>query len=111
MIYHIFNYRIHGVWYRDSVIYTEEQFSHIMDVIGWRLPVNIRVYHFGAPDERRYVLTNRIVLERPILSLDPLLLFSTAPKLRVGLHDKSLRRNYPVIRQVGRFVLAEECGE
>ena len=111
MVYHIFNYLISGTWYRDSAIYSEEQFSRIMDAIGWRLPANIRVYHFGVPDQRHYALTNRIVLERPVLSLDPMLLFNSAPSLRVQLHDKILQRNCPVIRQVGRFVLAEERGE
>lgn len=107
MVYHIFNYRIQGVWYRDSTPYSEAQFSHVMDAIGWRLPANIRVYQDG----RRYALTNRIMLERPILTLDPLLLFSSVPEVRVGLHDKVLRRDFTVIRQVGRFVLAEEHGE
>lgn len=111
MVYHIFNYHIQGVWYRDSTPYSEAQFSHVMDAIGWRLPANIRVYHYGVPDGRRYALTNRIMLERPILTLDPLLLFSSVPEVRVGLHDKVLRRDFTVIRQVGRFVLAEEHGE
>ena len=107
MVYHIFNYLIQGVWYRDSTTYSDEQFSHIMDVMEWRLPANIRVYHFGAPDGRCYA----IMLERPILTLDPLLLFSSVPRARVGLHDKVLRRDFTVIRQVGRFVLAEGRGE
>lgn len=110
MVYHIFNYHIQGVWYRDSTPYSEAQFSHVMDAIGWRLPANIRVYHYGVPDGRSYALTNRIMLERPILTLDPLLLFSSVPEVRVGLHDKVLRRDFSVIRQVGRFALAEGRG-
>lgn len=41
MVYHIFEYRIGGVWYRDSSVYSDQQFSRIMDRLAWNLPYNV----------------------------------------------------------------------
>ena len=49
MVYHIFNYCIDGVWYRDSEIYSDTQFDAVMERLEWKLPSNMRVFHFGAP--------------------------------------------------------------
>lgn len=43
MVYHIFNYRVQGCWYRDGDIYSDEQFDHIMSALEWRLPAGIQV--------------------------------------------------------------------
>ena len=51
MIYHIFNYRIQGKWYRDSATYSEAQFERIMEALDWKLPVHMQIYHLGVLTE------------------------------------------------------------
>lgn len=88
MVYHIFQYCIGGVWYRDSQIYSDTQFDAIMDRLEWRLPAGMRVFHFGAPGPKSYPLDNPIVLRRPILSLDPAALGIESSISRAILNDK-----------------------
>lgn len=70
MIYHIFKFRICGKWYRDSVVYSDQQFSSIMDRLDWQLLYNTQVFHYGLPDKNHYELTNQVLLAYPVLSLD-----------------------------------------
>lgn len=105
MVYHIFQYCIDGVWYRDSQIYSDMQFDAIMDQLAWQLPIGMRVFHFGAPGPKHYILDNPIVLHRPILSLDPLVLATKAPDSRVILNDRHTQQHLPVTCQIGRFVI------
>lgn len=85
MIYHIFNYRIQGKWYRDSATYSEAQFERIMEALDWKLPVHMQIYHYGSPDRKYYDLTNAIVVKRPVLSLDPMAL-AVSPQENVLLY-------------------------
>ena len=105
MVYHIFNYRIGEEWYRDSVTYSDQEFERIMDKFQWKLPVGIRVYHFGAPGSKWYPLVNPVVLKRQILSIEPLSLMETKPRRRTAVHDKLRQREYPVLYQLGRYLL------
>lgn len=107
MVYHIFQYCIDGVWYRDSQICSDTQFDAIMDRLEWRLPAGMRVFHFGAPGSKSYPLDNPIVLRRPVLSLDPTALSAGSPISRTILTDGYTHLRVPVIHQIGRFVI---CG-
>ena len=107
MVYHIFQYCIDGVWYRDSQICSDAQFDAIMDQLEWRLPAGMRVFHFGAPGPTHYSLDNPIVLCRPILSLDPAALIMAVPVHCAILNDRKTCLRIPVIHQIGRFVI---CG-
>ena len=107
MVYHIFQYCIGGVWYRDSQIYSDTQFDAIMDRLEWRLPAGMRVFHFGAPGPKSYPLDNPIVLRRPILSLDPAALSIESSISRAILNDKHTHLRVPILHQIGRFVI---CG-
>lgn len=78
-----------------------------MDRFHWKLPAGIRVFHFGAPGPRQYSLTNPILLKRHILSIDPLALLSAVPSKRTSAHDKQRRCEYPVLCQLGRFLLCQ----
>lgn len=106
MVYHIFEYWICGKWYRDSFTYSDQQFSHIMDKLAWKLPYNIQVFHYGIPGPDPYTLNDRVLLERPVLSLDIEALVGAKPETRIMLRDKLQQKEYPVLGQVGRFVLA-----
>ena len=105
MVYHIFQYCIDGIWYRDSQIYSDIQFDAIMDQLAWQLPIGMRVFHFGAPGPEHYHLDNPVVLHRPILSLDPMALATKAPNSRAILCDRHTQQRFPVACQVGRFVI------
>lgn len=108
MIYHIFMFRINGRWYRDSDTYSDQEFSRIMDRLKWKLPYNIEVFHYGLPDSHCCTLTNRVVLERPILSLDIRALAEAKPVLRTILCDKLRQREFHISGQLGRFVLTSD---
>lgn len=56
MIYHIFNYCVQGVWYRNNAIYSEDQFDRRMSALDWRLPAGIQVYYY-ADGERFSLVT------------------------------------------------------
>lgn len=106
MVYHIFEYWVCGKWYRDSSAYSDQQFSRIMDRLSWKLPYNIQVFHYGVPGPSSCTLTNRVLLERPVLSLNIEALAEAKPDTRIILCDKLRQREYPVLSQLGRFVLA-----
>lgn len=107
MVYHIFQYDIEGVWYRDSQVYSNAQFDAIMDRLEWRLPTGMRVFHFGAPGPEYYPLDNPVVLHRPVLSLNPVALATGALAYRAVLNDKLTRLRIPITHQIERFVI---CG-
>ena len=101
MIYHIFNYRIQGKWYRDSATYSEAQFERIMEALDWKLPVHMQIYHYGSPDRKYYDLTNAIVVKRPVLSLDPMALAVSPQEKRTSVYDKQREISWPVVHRLG----------
>lgn len=105
MIYHIFNYRVQGCWYRDGDIYSDEQFDHIMSALEWHLPVGIQVYHYGVPGRDHFTLDNPVICQRPVLSLDPMALVTTLPTTRLSVHDRQRRLDWPVEHRLGRFLI------
>lgn len=107
MIYHIFNYCIQGNWYRDGTVYSEAQFDRIMDALDWKLPFHIQIYHYGSSDRKHYDLTNKIVLKRPVLSLDPMALAASLPESRVLVYDKQRQISWPVTHRLGRFLICQ----
>lgn len=107
MVYHIFQYCIDGIWYRDSQVYSDAQFDTIMERLEWRLPAGMRVFHFGAPGPQYYPLDNPIVLRRPTLSLDPAALIAGVPFCQTKLNDRHTHLSIPVTHRIGRFVI---CG-
>lgn len=107
MVYHIFQYCIDGIWYRDSQIYSDAQFDTIMNQFEWRLPTGIRVFHFGSPGPRYYPLDNPVVLRRPVLSLNFAELVKVMPGYRVVLNDRHTGLRIPVTHRIGRFII---CG-
>ncbi len=109
MVYHIFNYCIDGVWYRDSEIYSDTQFDAVMEHLEWKLPSNMRVFHFGVPGPKQYHLDNPIILRRPVLSLDPMTLATAKPPCKTILSDKQAHLRIPVTHRTGRFVICDSA--
>lgn len=105
MVYHIFNYCIQDVWYRDSTSCSDKHFERIMYALDWKVPANIRVFHYGAPGPTPYELLNPVLLGRPVLSLDPLALAETRSHQHISVYDKHSHHVWPVLRRLGRFVI------
>ena len=107
MVYHIFQYCIDGIWYRDSQVFSDAQFDSIMNRLEWRMPSGMRAFHFGSPGPGYYPLDNPVVLHRPVLSLDPAVLVMGELGYQTSLNDRYTRQRIPVIHRIGRFVI---CG-
>lgn len=107
MVYHIFQYCIEGIWYRDSQVFSDAQFDSIMNRLEWRMPSGMRAFHFGSPGPGYYPLDNPVVLHRPVLPLDPAALVMGELGYQASLNDRYTRQRIPVIHRIGRFVI---CG-
>ena len=42
-----------------------------MNALEGKVPANVKIYHYGVPGRKHYDLTNPVILNRPVLSLDP----------------------------------------
>lgn len=105
MVYHIFNYCIQDVWYRDSTSCSDEHFDRTMCALDWKVPANIKIFHYGSPGPTPYELVNPVLLCRPILSIDPLALAEARIHQNVSVYDKHSHHVWPVLRRLGRFVI------
>ena len=108
MVYHIFNYRIQNTWYRDSVPCSDGVFDAVMEKLAWKLPANMRVYHYGSPGPQYYPMDNPIMLRRPILSLCPMELVTNGASGSAALYDRQRQQRFPVCSRLGRFVLCHD---
>ena len=105
MVYHIFNYCIQDVWYRDSTSCSDEHFDRTMCALDWKVPANIKIFHYGSPGPTPYELVNPVLLCRPILSIDPLALAEARIHQNVSVYDKHSHHVWPVLRRLDRFVI------
>ena len=105
MVYHIFNYCIQDVWNRDSTSCSDEHFDRTMCALDWKVPANIKIFHYGSPGPTPYELVNPVLLCRPILSIDPLALAEARIHQNVSVYDKHSHHVWPVLRRLGRFVI------
>ena len=96
MVYHIFNYRIQDIWYRDSAPCSDGVFDAVMEKLEWKLPANMRVYHYGSPGPQYYPLDNPVVLRRPILSLCPMELVTNGASGSAALYDRQASDLLPI---------------
>ena len=53
MVYHLFNYCIQGIWYRDSFSLSDDDFERIMNALEGKVPANVKIYHYGVPGRKR----------------------------------------------------------
>ena len=44
MVYHLFNYCIQGIWYRDSFSLSDDDFERIMNALEGKVPANVKIY-------------------------------------------------------------------
>lgn len=107
MIYHIFNYRIQGKWYRDSATYSEAQFERIMEALDWKLPVHMQIYHYGSPEPKILRSDECDSSQAAVLSLDPMALAVSPQEKRTSVYDKQREISWPVVHRLGRFLICQ----
>ena len=57
---HIICLKINGEWHQLPAIYPEAEFDALMDLIGWNVPLGMKIYHFhGNENERNPVMRTR----------------------------------------------------
>ena len=98
---HIICFKIDGVWYQTPVIYTEAEFDTLMDLIGWNMPFDMKVYHFHGNENER----NPVMQKRPVMTMDIEQLFNT-DALPYTYLDTRRNRSLKLKKQSERFAIA-----
>ena len=111
MVYHLFNYCIQGIWYRDSFSLSDDDFERIMNALEGKVPANVKIYHYGVPGRKRYDLTNPVILDRPVLSLNPFAMAQARIQQPASIYDKQRREVFPAIRRLGRYVIYQGAND
>ena len=98
---HIISIKIDGVWYQTPVIHTQQEFESLMDMLGWNVPYDMKIYHFHGNENER----NPVMQRRPVMEIDIEQLFKTETSPYTYLDT---RRNKPlkVKKQSERFAIA-----
>ena len=103
---HTFCYRA-GVWYRTPFSYSDKAFEGLMELLDWRLPYNMQVYHSKDGDWR----ANRVLMARPVLPIEESKFFVSRPAGSLRYWDSQRRAAFPVCFRLGDWVIAqtEDC--
>jgi len=101
--YHVFCFLINGVWHRTQQVFDDYAFDEMMDRLEWRLPYNMKVFHFNTT-EQPPVSRNPVFLSHPVIEIDLNELFME----RIGVRlKKSGQEPVKVLRLGGGFVIVE----
>lgn len=102
-VYHVFCFFINGTWFRTPQVFDDAAFDELMEMLEWRMPYNMRVFHFTS-DEQPPVSKNHVFLARPIVYVDLIELFKEKKGIR-------LKRNglkpVAVLHLSGEYVIIE----
>ena len=82
-----------------------------MNALEGKVPANVKVYHYGVPGQKRYDLTNPVILNRPVLSLDPFAMAQARIQQPASIYDKQRRQVFPAIRRLGRYVIYQGAND
>ena len=99
---HIICLRIGGEWFQTPVIYSETEFEALMNLIGWDVPFDMKIYHFHGDDNER----NPVMKKRPAMELDIERLLKTKPAQPRTYLDTLLNRPLRVQKEFERYVIA-----
>jgi len=99
---HIICLKIGGEWYQTPVIYSEEEFKALMDLIGWDVPFDMRIYHFHGKENE----CNSVMRERRHISLDIEAFLKSHVEKPYTVLDTRMNRVMQVRRQLGRYAVA-----
>ena len=102
-VYHVFCFRIDGIWYRTPEIFDDYTFEELMEMLSRGLPYNMKVFHFNS-NEHPPVSKNIIFNALPIIEINLTELFET----RIGVKlKKSGQKQVKVLRFSSGFFIIE----
>lgn len=87
-----------------SHIYTDDKFEKTMDLLDWRMPYQLRTWHFNSLDS---MLLNPVIERMAVQNVPIRELFSREPGQPMKLQDKLKECSYPIIRKSGSYALAQ----
>jgi len=99
---HIICLKIGGEWYQTPIIYSDAEFDALMDLIGWDVPFDMRIYHFHGDENER----NPVMRERPSIGIDIEALFRADANKHSTYLDSSRNRIMKVRRLLGALAIA-----
>lgn len=105
-LYHIFKIRIGTQYYKTEKIYTDEEFDHVMNSVGWRMPFNLSAYHFMSSSPP--VCKNPVMNTLPLIDCSVDQLLASQIPYHVNLRDKQRKCLREVFRKWRRFVIATD---
>lgn len=68
-VYHVFCFLINDIWYRTPQVVEDSVFDEMMDMLEWKMPYNMKAYHFTSK-EQPPVVTNPVFLAYPVIDVD-----------------------------------------
>ena len=104
---HIICFRINGQWYKTPIVYSEEEFERLMEMIDWEMPFDMKTYHFHGSENER----NPVMKERPVMEFDVERLLRTTPDHSHTYLDTCLNRPLKVQKQLERYVIARSTAD
>lgn len=101
---HMFLARLDGASYRCSPVLDEASFGKLMDVLHWRMPYNLRVFHCNNPEE---ITRNQVLQSFQELAVSLGQLLAAPPPQAMRLKDKRRQETLAVRRKLGSYVIAD----
>ena len=101
--YHVFLAKLDGRTYRCSATLDDTAFDHMMEVLHWKMPYNLRAFHCSDP---KWASENPVLWWAPALT-EPIdrILKSTPQSMR--LKDKPRQQTLNVRYKCGDYVVAD----
>jgi hypothetical protein len=102
-VHHIFCLKINGIWHRTAQVFNDATFDAQMDKLEWRLPYNMKVFHF-ASYANPPMPTNPVLLSHPLIEINLDELFAN----RIGVRLKRPGvQDVAVLRYSGDYAITE----
>ena len=105
-VYHIFKVCIGKQYYRIERTFTDEEFDRVMDLVHWRMPFNICVYHFLSSDPP--VCTNPVINALPVIDYSIEKLFSEPVRGELKVRDKDRKLCRTVYKKWEHLVIVQD---
>ena len=104
MGFHLFSIHTGSKWWRTAQVFGDKEFYDVVDLVDGYVPFDMSAFHFNDANVLRQ---NRVMVQRPVLTLSVPTLFSAMPCQTMKLKDKSLGITLLIVRKYGDYVLTE----
>ncbi len=118
-IYHVFCFRIAGTWHRTAQMFNDNAFDELMDMLEWRLPYDMKVFHFRS-EAQPPISKNPVFLAHPVISVNLKELFEERAGVRLKRPGQAtaavlrFSKDYVIIKTddaYSRFIKCSEPGD